>query len=318
MDLSLKQRLLGAAVLIALAVIFVPMFMSGSAPQKSAEMETSSLAIPPAPDREFQTRVLPIDSSTTSKPAGSATPQPGGDKIATVDTATAPKPDVLPPPTPAPTPSAPPASAPTTPAPAPAKPVAATPTPAPAAPAEAPKPVPGQAANGRFFVHLGVYSATKNAEELVATLKKGGFPAFAEASDYQGKQAERVRVGPFEDRAAAEAARLRIKQLKPAVPGSVVQLASDAKADAPPAALPAGRAGAWAVQLGALKTVDDANKLRDRVKNAGFAAFVDKVDANGSTLWRVRAGPEVDRGAADKLRASIKDKLKLDGMIVTQ
>ena len=41
-------------------------------------------------------------------------------------------------------------------------------------------------------------------------------------------------------------------------------------------------------------------------------------DANGSTLWRVRAGPEVDRGAADKLRASIKDKLKLDGMIVTQ
>lgn len=318
MDLSLKQRLLGAAVLIALAVIFVPMFMSGSAPQKSAEMETSSLAIPPAPDREFQTRVLPIDSTT--KAAGSATPPPGGDKIATVDTATAPKPDVLPPPTPAPTASAPAATAPAaTPAPAaPTKPVAATPTPAPAAPVEAAKPAPGQAANGRFFVHLGVYSATKNAEELVATLKKGGFPAFAEASEYQGKQAERVRVGPFEDRAAAEAARLRIKQLKPAVPGSVVQLASDAKADAPAAALPAGRAGAWAVQLGALKTVDDANKLRDRVKNAGFAAFVDKVDANGSTLWRVRAGPEVDRGAADKLRASIKDKLKLDGMIVTQ
>jgi DedD protein len=314
MDLSLKQRLLGAAVLIALAVIFVPMFMSGSAPQKSAEMETSSLAIPPAPDREFQTRVLPIDSSTT-KPTGSATPQPGGDKIATVDTATAPKPDVLPPPTPAPTDSAPAATP--TPAAVPTKPVAAAPPPA-AAPAETPKPVPGQAANGRFFVHLGVYSATKNAEELVATLKKGGFPAFAEASEYQGKQAERVRVGPFEDRAAAEAARLRIKQLKPAVPGSVVQLASDAKADAPATALPAGRAGAWAVQLGALKTVDDANKLRDRVKNAGFAAFVDKVDANGSTLWRVRAGPEVDRGAADKLRASIKDKLKLDGMIVTQ
>lgn len=312
MDLSLKQRLLGAAVLIALAVIFVPMFMSGSAPQKSAEMETSSLAIPPAPDREFQTRVLPIDSTTT-KPTGSATPQPGGDKIATVDTATAPKPDVLPQPTPAPAASAPAATP--APAAAPPKPVAAPPA---AAPVETPRPAPGQAANGRFFVHLGVYSATKNAEDLVATLKKGGFPAFAEASEYQGKQAERVRVGPFEDRAAAEAARLRIKQLKPAVPGSVVQLASDAKADAPAAALPAGRAGAWAVQLGALKTVDDANKLRDRVKNAGFAAFVDKVDANGSTLWRVRAGPEVDRGAADKLRASIKDKLKLDGMIVTQ
>jgi len=31
----------------------------------------------------------------------------------------------------------------------------------------------------------------------------------------------------------------------------------------------------------------------------------------------VRAGPEVDRGAADKLKSNIKEKLKLDGMIVT-
>ena len=131
------------------------------------------------------------------------------------------------------------------------------------------------------------------------------------------KPVQRVRVGPFANRAAAEAARLRIKQVKPAVPGSVVELAGDAKADAPASALPAHRAGGWAVQLGALKAPEDANKLRDRLKNAGFAAFVDKVDANGTTLWRVRAGPEVDRGAADKMRASIKDKLKLDGIIVT-
>jgi DedD protein len=32
----------------------------------------------------------------------------------------------------------------------------------------------------------------------------------------------------------------------------------------------------------------------------------------------VRAGPEVERAAAEKLRAAIKDKLKLDGMLVTQ
>ncbi|MFI4968715.1 MAG: SPOR domain-containing protein, partial [Lysobacterales bacterium] len=87
MDLSLKQRLLGAAVLIALAVIFVPMFMSGTAPQKSAEMETSNLAIPPAPDREFQNRVLAVDNAAQT-PA--APPAAAGDGLATVDTATAP------------------------------------------------------------------------------------------------------------------------------------------------------------------------------------------------------------------------------------
>jgi DedD protein len=315
MDLSLKQRLLGAAVLIALAVIFVPMFLSGSAPQKSAEMETSNLAIPPAPDREFQTRVLPVDPAAQN-PTGPST-QMSPDHITTVDTATAPKPETPPASQPVPVPATP------TPTPAPAvqtpsapKTAAAAPKPAPAA-AEPPKLVPGQAANGHFFVHLGVYSATKNADELVAALKKAGFPAFAESSEFQGKPAQRVRVGPFEDRAAAEAARLRIKQLKPTVPGSVVQLAGDATADAPAAALPKTHAGGWAVQLGALKTADDANKLRDRLKNAGFVAFVDKLDANGTTLWRVRAGPEVDRGAADKLKSNIKEKLKLDGMIVT-
>ncbi len=313
MDLSLKQRLLGAAVLIALAVIFVPMLISGSAPQKSAEMETSTLAIPPAPDREFQTRVLPVDPSAAnptapaSTPASAPPPSPAPETIATVDTATAPKP-APPPATPAPAQVA----TATPPKPVPAKPEPAKPEP------EAVKPAPGQAANGRYYVNLGVYASSKNAQDLVASLKKGGFPAATEASEVQGKPAERVRVGPFADRAAAEAARLRIKQAQPSVPGSVVATAEDAKADAPASALPAGRAGGWAVQLGALKTAEDANKLRDRVKNAGFVAFVDKVDANGTTLWRVRAGPEVDRGAAEKLRAGIKDKLKLDGIVVTQ
>jgi DedD protein len=310
MDLSLKQRLLGAAVLIALAVIFVPMFMSGSAPQKSAEMETSSLAIPPAPDREFDKRVLSVDPAATNPtaPAAADAGKPAADSAAT-----GPK-QVTSTPAAAVTPAATTQQVPT--------PAVTPPKPAPVA--EAPKPVeparlvPGQAASGRYYVNLGVYATARNAQDLVANLKKGGFAASTEAADYQGKPAERVRVGPFADRAAAEATRLRIKQAHPAVPGSVMQLAEDAKADAPASAVPAGRAGAWAVQLGALKTLEDANKLRDRVKNAGFVAFVDKMEANGATLWRVRAGPEVDRAAAEKLRTGIKDKLKLDGMIVTQ
>jgi len=304
MDLSLKQRLLGAVVLIALAIIFVPMFLSGPAPQQTSE--TVNLAIPPAPDREFQNRVLPVDAT----PDAAKTPEPGAPApvtntpLATVDTP--PRPAEIPQPT-EPVATAP-AAAPPKAEPAPAK-------------AEAPKAAdnaPGRAANGRFYVHLGVYTVAKNADDLVAKLKQGGIPAFTEASEAQGKPASRVRVGPYEDRAAAEAARLRIKQMNPAVSSSVVQLADDAKSDAPPAALPANRAGAWAVQLGAFKTVEEANKVRDRLKGAGFVAYVDKVDAATGTLWRVRAGPEADRGNADKLKGRIKDKLKMDGMVVTQ
>jgi len=306
MDLSLKQRLLGAVVLIALAVIFIPMFLSGPAPPQTSE--TVNLAIPPAPDREFQNRVLPVETAPDPSKVA-AQPAATSEALATVET------PQRPPEIPQPTASVPVESTPAT---SVAKPEPTTPA---TVIAEPPKPAvsePGHAASGRFYVHLGIYAATKNADDLVAALKQGGFPAFAEASDYQGKAAQRVRVGPYEDRAAAEAARLRIKQVKPSVPGSVVQLAGDVKADAPASALPANRAGAWAVQLGAFKTVDEANKVRDRLKNAGFAAFVDKVAAENGTLWRVRAGPEADRGNADKLRGRIKEKLKMDGMIVTQ
>jgi DedD protein len=307
MDLSLKQRLLGAVVLIALAVIFVPMFLSGPAPQQTSE--TVNLAIPPAPDREFQNRVLPVDATpdaTKNAQAGAAQPVTNT-PLATVETP--PRPAEMPQPTE-------PVST------TPAEPVPATPpkteTPAKPETSKVANNAPGRAASGRFYVHLGVYTVTKNADDLVASLKQGGMPAFTEASAAQGKAASRVRVGPYEDRAAAEAVRLRIKQMNPTVSSSVVQLADDAKADTPPTALPANRAGGWAVQLGAFKTVDEANKVRDRLKNAGFVAYIDKVDAESGTLWRVRAGPEADRGNADKLKGRIKEKLKLDGMVVTQ
>jgi DedD protein len=303
MDLSLKQRLLGAVVLIALAIIFVPMFLSRPAPQQTSE--TVNLAIPPAPDREFQNRVLPIDAT---QDAAKNTAQPvTSESLPTVETPARPA-EIAQPTTPTPAPE---------PASEAAKPEASAAAPAPSAP-KAAESSPGRAANGHFYVHLGVYAETKNADDLVGALKQGGYPAFAEASAFQGKPAERVRVGPYEDRAAAEAARLRIKQIKPAVPGSVVELADDAKADAPASALPPTRAGGWAVQLGAFKTADEANKLRDKLKNAGFVAFVDKADTESGTLFRVRAGPETDRGNADKLKGRIKDKLKLDGMVVTQ
>lgn len=312
MDLSLKQRLLGAIVLIALAIIFVPMFLSGPAPQQTSE--TVNLAIPPAPDREFQNRVLPVDATpdaTKNAQSGAAQPVTNA-PLATVDTPT--RPAEMPQPTePVSTsPAAPPAPAATQPK------TETTPAPAKTETPKVADNAPGRAANGRFYVHLGVYTVAKNADDLVASLKQGGMPAFTEASEAQGKAASRVRVGPYEDRAAAEAVRLRIKQMNPTVSSSVVQLADDAKADTPPTALPASRAGGWAVQLGAFKTVDEANKVRDRLKNAGFVAYVDKVDAESGTLWRVRAGPEADRGNADKLKGRIKDKLKLDGMVVTQ
>lgn len=298
MDSALKQRLLGAVVLIALAIIVVPILFSGSGPKQ--ESATVNLEIPPAPNREFETRVLAVDAASRD-PGLTPVPAPQAGPVVTVDTEALPRVEER------------------SPEPKPA--VTSPPVAPPAAAVKPPTPaqlVAGEGASGKFLVHLGVYSSAKNAEDLVATLKRGGFAAFAESVDFQGKSAQRVRVGPYGDRAEAEAARIRIKQIKPDVPGSVIALAENANADAPVAAVPATRAGGWAVQIGALKTAEDANKLRGRLQGAGFVAYVDKLAAEGQTLWRVRVGPEVERVNADKLRERIKEKLKLDGMIVSQ
>lgn len=294
MDSALKQRLLGAVVLIALAIIVVPILFSGSGPKQ--ESATVNLEIPPAPNREFETRVLAVDAASRD-PGLTPVPVQQPEPVVTVDTDAPPRGEA-PPPAPKPAVTSPPVA------------TAKPPTPAQLG--------AGEAASAKFVVHLGVYSSAKNAEDLVATLKRGGFAAFAETAEFQGKSAQRVRVGPYADRAEAEAARIRIKQIKPDVPGSVVALAENAKADAPISAVPATRAGGWAVQLGAFKTADDANMLRGRMLASGFVAYVDKIAAEGQTLWRVRAGPEIDRVNADKLRDRIKEKLKLDGMIVSQ
>ena len=302
MDPALKQRLLGAAVLIALAIIFVPMFLSNS-PQKQ-ESTTINMAIPPETEHKFETRTLPVAGpsapvANTNTPAAPTDPN----KVVTVETNAPPKVDAHPEDQ-----TPPPAVATNTPKPAPPEPV--KPVASAAEPAVAP--------TGRFAVNLGIYADEAHANALVGKVKKLGFGAYSEPTEYQGKSALRVRVGPFADRAAAEAARLKIKQSEPKVPSSVVDSGEQPTADAPATAIASNRAGGWAVQLGAFKSEAEANKLRDRLRNASIASFVDKTGSGDTQLWRVRAGPYADRNGAESARGTIKQKFKTDGMIVTQ
>jgi len=298
MDSALKQRLLGAAVLIALAIIFVPMFLSNTPQQADT---TLNLDIPKAPERKFETRTLPV-VDTAAAPAAPAAAS-DANKVVTVDTKAQPQVDAHP-------------ENPSVPATASKPPVAQTPpAPAPAAPAAT---EPAAGADGRFAVNLGIYADRGHADALVAKLKNAGFAAYDEATDYQGKPASRVRVGPFGSRAAAEGARLKIKQSEPKVPSSVVESSAQPVADAPPSAVAANRAGGWAVQLGAFKSEAEANKLRDRLRTGGVASFVERSGTGDAALWKVRAGPYADRGGAEGARASIDEKFKVKGMLVTQ
>lgn len=80
-------------------------------------------------------------------------------------------------------------------------------------------------------------------------------------------------------------------------------------------AAPAASAVGFAVQLGAFARAEDADALRDRVRAAGFSAFVEQVRTDKGALNRVRVGPVANRGDAEQLRAQVAAKVGISGMV---
>jgi len=314
----LKTRLLGAFVLIALAVLFVPMFFSSTPPTTTSD-QAVSLAIPPAPDRDLQTRTMSLNpdapaSSGTTAPviparSQSAAAAPSG-RLATVDIASRRPHDVEMDPNAAPPAQAPQPATPATPAPA-----ADKPADQPQA-ASAPADTAGTAARGNYTLNLSAYS-NAGAQRLMQKVRALGYPVAGEPISQGGRTLTLVTAGPFGTRTAAEAARLKITQSIPGAPAHLESGASDQHGDvaAAPAASPA-RAGGYAVQVAAMGSQADANALRDKLRAAGFDGFTDSVKSGGRTLWRVRAGPQVQRADAERVRDQIKAKLGLAGNVV--
>ena len=329
MDTPLKQRLIGAIVLVALAVIFLPMLVKGPAPDSG--VATVPISAPNAPaDGQFQTRELPLVA-----PTGGATGLGSGVSAT--------------------------------------QPLQADPAAAEAAPEDTSPAV----AAGNYAVSFGAYGSEADADRVIAFLKNAQLPGFREAATINGRPAWRVRVGPYADRAEAEAARLQAVKVRSDVKAEVVTL--DARADtgaATAAATPAAAAPAsaavrteslppepvaaarpepkpaapkpevkpapakpepapstaatpvpaapaapaasgvgFAVQLGAFGQAAEANALRDRVRAAGFSAFVEQVRTDKGTLSRVRVGPVANRAEADTLKAQVAAKVGVAGMV---
>jgi DedD protein len=192
LDKAYKQRMVGALVLVALAVIFLPMLFSRQDEQRQVTVEAPAAPQAPAmPQVQMETVAVPEPQALPQEPV------PTDEEVAE-DTA----------------PAAPVAPAPTAPIMI-TKPVAppavAKPIPAPAQPitAASSKPDTTQSrvdANGlsvSWSVQLASLSSRASAESLQKTLRTQGYNAYIRSAD--GKN--RVFVGPLIER--AEADRLR-------------------------------------------------------------------------------------------------------------
>ncbi|MCB1561243.1 MAG: SPOR domain-containing protein [Xanthomonadales bacterium] len=313
MESGLKQRLIGAAVLVALAVIFLPMLLDTPAPQRGAEDVRLDLPTPPPAD--FETRELPLTVPPAPATTDAGKPVVTHDVVATVDTAkdrhapsavhdaasTAPEAE--------PASDAKPVEAVTAEDKA-VEPPAAEPAPAQPKPAaSSPASPPPRAAdrNGRFVVRVGSFGNVDNARALARKLDAAGLKTRQETIRIDGKPALRLDVGPYAGPADANAARLAAQRVEPTLKPQVIAL---------DAATPAVEGSGYAVQVGAFSKQQDANLLRDRLRNGGFNAFIAVTDTDAGRLYRVRVGPELERSRAEALATRLKDRFRLSGMIV--
>lgn len=182
MEQQLKERLVGAVVVVALGVILIPLMLDG--PPGDRDSRTLGLELP-APDAGSRTHTIrlgePREQPPVSRPAPSA-PVERGPERGSVSRAAVPHAQADPAP----------ATRPPEPAPA-ARPAAARPAPAPAAD------------EGDWAVQVGSFSNPDNAGRLQMQLVASGYPAFVARLVTDGRTMHRVRVGPVDTRASAEA-----------------------------------------------------------------------------------------------------------------
>jgi DedD protein len=233
-----KERLIGAAVLLAAAIILIPEMLSGSDPERAAEATPANGGAP------LKTYTIDLSKSPSTQ-AAAATPEPVDNRapppeaVAAADLATPPQaspesenaqtasaaaapvdtaplkeetpPSETPPPNPAPrVAQTPPQAKSSNPAPRVAEPVA-TPAPAPTKPAAA--------SGGGWAVQMGSFASRATADRLVKELRGDGQDAFVMPVKSGGSTLYRVRVGPMQDRESAQQA---LAKLKAKVPGAAI------------------------------------------------------------------------------------------------
>lgn len=165
MDEQLKQRLVGAAVLVLLAVIFIPMILD-QPPEPAPRIKSSP--VPEKPDESFSSRIIPLDAPKTpmveARRSGTLPVEPPADNG---DGSTA---------------------------------GSAAPAPSTNDAVDAAEDSVARSAGATgptaWAVQLGSFSSAQNAVALRDRLRKKGYTAFVEKAESHGSEVTRVFVGP--------------------------------------------------------------------------------------------------------------------------
>ncbi len=112
---------------------------------------------------------------------------------------------------------------------------------------------------------------------------------------------------------------------KPAAPAAVAKpekkqepKTAVTKLDSKPTSKPVVTKGAsaWVVQVASFSDESKAFKLRDRLRGAGIACFIERGRSDAGTIYRVKAGPVLRKSEADQLKKQVDKQTKLEGLVM--
>lgn len=208
MDRRVKERLVGASILLLLIVLIVPELLSGPAPAIAGRPLAAGRPAASAPEAVRNITVdLATSKASATEPAdaaGSSSAEPPVTQTAAASTAAGAdsRGDEG---------NGAPAAVPATPrVPAGEK---AAPSPRVETASQAPTISTARPAGGAWAVQLGSFASRANADKLMHQLRGQGFPAYVASGGSGSSLRYRVRVGPLADRAAAAQTAAKLKAL---------------------------------------------------------------------------------------------------------
>lgn len=181
-----KQRIVGALIIVSLAVIFLPMLFD----EPHQERERQTLEIPPEPEIPDVAVEEPTQPEVTETVQGSVPAPNEADQGGDSDTTELPMAD----------------GGSTTKQQEERSGGGETPEPS---PEEQPD---TKVLEGAYLVQLGSFGSAENARRLRDRAREEGMEAYIESFDRDGETLTRVFAGPFVDRAAAEEAKAQLDQ----------------------------------------------------------------------------------------------------------
>ena len=147
---------------------------------------------------------------------------------------------------------------------------------------------------------------------VLVTLGVIFIPALLDGSGYKSRQVQDIEI-----KDKPEFPPLSQKKLKPIpTPLAKIKTQQEKTLKSDPKKPHKKAIKSFALQVGTFSSNENAEKLRNTLRKAGYTTFVQKSQSRGKTSYKVRVGPELERKVVDKWKKDLRKSHKIDAYVV--